>query len=81
MTLINNIYDELASILAQLDSDSIMKLRASEKTQQRFDYLLDKHKIGEITREEKEELDHFLVLDRLVRMAKIRADKAKANNE
>lgn len=44
-----------------------------------IDYLLDKHKYEDITREEKEKLDHFLVLDRLVRMAKIRADKAKAN--
>lgn len=79
MTLINNIYDELASILAQLDHDRIMKLRASENTQERFDYLLDKHKYNEITTEEKEELDHFLIFDRLVRMAKIRADKAKAN--
>jgi hypothetical protein len=79
MTLINNIYDELASILAQLDHDRIMKLRASENTQERFDYLLDKHKYDEITTEEKEELDHFLIFDRLVRMAKIRADKAKAN--
>lgn len=79
MTLINNIYDELASILAQLDHDRIMKLRASKNTQERFDYLLDKHKYDEITTEEKEELDHFLIFDRLVRMAKIRADKAKAN--
>jgi len=79
MTLINNIYDELASILAQLDHDRIMKLRASENTQERFDYLLDKHKYDEITTEEKEELDHFLIFDRLVRIAKIRADKAKAN--
>ena len=75
MTAIYSTYDQVAEILAQLAPEKVLALRASKEVQQRFDFLLEKHKNLEISRQEKDELDHFIVLERLFRLAKIRADK------
>jgi len=75
MAAIYDIYGEVAEIMAQLAPERIMELKASPQTQQRFDELMDKYKSAAISKEEKDELDHFIVLDRLIRMAKIRAEK------
>ena len=48
-------------------------LKANEEMQTRFDLLLGKSKENSLSEEEKDELNHFIVLERLVRLAKIRA--------
>ena len=79
MTAIYNIYEEVAEIITKLDPERIMKLKAFSETQQRFEELTVKYKAASISKEEKDELDHFVVLDRLIRMAKIRAEKDNTN--
>jgi hypothetical protein len=66
-------YDQLATILARLGPEEIMKLKASDEMQKRLELLLNKSRNNAISLEEKDELDHYLVLERLVRLAKIRS--------
>jgi hypothetical protein len=72
---IYNIYDQVADLIASLPADKIMALQANKDMQNRFNYLVDKVKSGQIDSHEKDELDHFIVLERLIRLAKIRAQQ------
>jgi hypothetical protein len=69
-------YDEIASLLAQLAPSKILALKASEEMQARLENLIEKSKEGALTTKEKDELDHYIVLERLVRLAKIRATRS-----
>lgn len=73
MPLIYSLYDQLAEVLASSNSKYISSLKANEEMQTRFDLLLGKSKENSLSEEEKDELNHFVVLERLVRLAKIRA--------
>ena len=75
MGTIYSIYDQIAELIALLDPDKILSLKANEETQKRFNYLLEKHRQSSISTAEKDELDHFIVMERLIRLAKIRVDK------
>lgn len=75
MQTIFGIYDQVAEILARLDPQTLRSLKASEVLQQRFEFLVSKRSEGSLTFSEKDELDHFIVLERLFRLAKIRAEK------
>jgi hypothetical protein len=76
MTTIYNVYDQLSQILARLDSSGIQQLKANAELQIRFDSLAEKSKSQQLTINEKDELDHYVVLERLMRLAKIRATQA-----
>ena len=76
MQSIFGIYDQVADMLARLDPKALLDLKASPETQQRFDFLVEKKHSGDISSREKDELDHFIVLERLMRLAKIRADES-----
>ncbi|MFK7936042.1 MAG: hypothetical protein AB8G22_21185 [Saprospiraceae bacterium] len=80
MGIIYNIYDRLAEMLAQIEPQKLMNMRADEQTQQRFDALMQKNQDNTLTLQEKDELDHFIVLERLFRLAKMRADGLKSPN-
>jgi hypothetical protein len=66
-------YDQLATLLATLEPGKLSALKASEELQKRFEFLVEVNKEGSLSKEEKDELDHYVVLERLVRLAKIRA--------
>jgi hypothetical protein len=68
----NGIYNQIANLIAQLDPTPISALRATPEMQERLEILIEKSKNQQISRNEKDELDHFIVLERLVRLAKIR---------
>ncbi len=72
MTTIYNVYDDLAQILARLDASGIKKLKATNDLQERFDSLTGKSKNNQLTESEQDELAHYIVLERLMRLAKIR---------
>jgi hypothetical protein len=76
MTTIYNVYDQLSQILARLDSNGIQQLKANSELQTRLDNLAEKSKSQQLTINEKDELDHYVVLERLMRLAKIRATQA-----
>jgi hypothetical protein len=66
-------FEKVAELLSQVESSKLESLQAPASLQSRFETLIAKSKVGKITPAEKDELDHFIVLERLVRSAKIRA--------
>lgn len=70
---IYSMYDQVADLMASLAPEKVLKLKASAEMQARFEMLVDKSKDGQLTHQEKDELDHYVVLERLMRLAKIRA--------
>lgn len=73
---IYSVYDEIAGLLAQLAPAKILALKASSEIQERLEFLIEESKEGRLSAQEKDELDHYIVLERLVRLAKIRAHAA-----
>lgn len=74
-TTIYSIYDQLAEIIARAEPEKVLDMRASKDMQQRFNELAEKSKNEEITRQERDELNHFVMIERLLRLAKIRAEQ------
>lgn len=73
---IYSIYDQVADLIAGLDPQKVMALKATDAMQSRFKVLADKAESGTIDKKEKDELDHYVVLERLIRLAKIRSAKS-----
>ena len=71
--VIYGIYDQIANLIARLDPIQVSALHATNEMQERFDFLVEKSKNQDINLNEKDELDHFVVLERLIRLAKIRS--------
>lgn len=69
---IYSVYDEVADLIATLNPSKLTALKATDAVQQRFELLVEKSKEQTITNTEKDELDHYVVLERLIRLAKIR---------
>lgn len=70
---IYSVYDQVADLLATLDPDKVLAMKASDEMQARFNELAEKSADGGLTKVEKDELDHYVVLERLMRLAKIRS--------
>ena len=71
-------YDQIADLLATLNPAKVAALRATGEMQDRFNELAEKAKSDTLNRQEKDELDHYVVLERLIRLAKLRADAGQA---
>lgn len=80
ITTIYNVYDQLSQILARLDAAEIQKSKATDQLQTRFDVLSEKAVAGDLSIDEEDELDHYVVLGGLIRLAKIRAVQAWPKN-
>jgi hypothetical protein len=74
---IYSVYDQVADLLATLDPAKVMAMKASDEMQIRFDELAEKSAGNQLTKAEKDELDHYVVLERLIRLAKIRAQSGR----
>lgn len=70
---IYSVYDQIAELIARLDPTKVMALKAPDEMQKRLTFLIDKSKNDQLDKKEKDELDHYIVLERLIRLAKIRA--------
>jgi hypothetical protein len=68
-----NIYDELAELLANMDPAKVIQFHASKKSQKRLEELLEKNKEGVLNEEEKIEIERFMAVEHIVRLAKARA--------
>lgn len=75
---IYSVYDQVADLLATLDPAKVLAMKASGEMQQRFDDLAEQSANGELSRQDKDELDHYIVLERLMRLAKIHAHAGHA---
>ncbi len=61
------------SITFQVPSELAHRLRPSPRLQARASALLARSKQGELSRQEEAELERYLVLEHLVRLAKVHA--------
>lgn len=68
-----NVYDQLAGLIAKLNPTQVQSLKATPEMQERLEWLIEKSKNNELDKREKDELDHFIVLERLIRLAKLRS--------
>ena len=68
-----NVYDQLADLIAKLNPNQIQALKATPDMQVRLESLIEKSRNNELDKREKDELDHFIVLERLIRLAKLRS--------
>ncbi|MCB9317121.1 MAG: hypothetical protein H6574_16690 [Lewinellaceae bacterium] len=66
-------YDTVADFLASMDPVRILELHAPDSMQQRLEELIEKEKETGLNKDEKDELDHYIVLERLIRLAKANA--------
>jgi hypothetical protein len=75
---IYSVYDQIAELLSGLDPAKVVALKPTEEIQKRFETLVEKKHNQTLDEMEKDELDHFVVLERLMRLAKIRAQNRLA---
>lgn len=70
---VQTMYDDVADFIANMNPTKILELKAPQAAQERVWALISKEKDTGLTASEKDELDHFLVLERLIRLAKAHA--------
>lgn len=70
--------EEVADFIAATDPAKVIAFRPSKETSDRVSDLIDREKSGEISLEEQQELDQYMQLEHLMRMAKIFARKYSA---
>lgn len=67
--------EEVANFIAMTDPAKVLAFRPSEETRQRVSDLIEREKNDEISAEESRELDYYMQLEHLMRLAKIYARK------
>jgi hypothetical protein len=75
--VVYNAYDQIAELIAELNPAKVMALKANKELQNRFENLVEKSKESSLNLQEKDELDHYVVLERLIRLAKIRSHERR----
>ena len=73
-------YDEVIDFIAGTSPEKVIAFRPSTKMQERVSMLLFKEKNATLTTTEKSELDNYLVIEHLMRMAKARAFQMTATS-
>lgn len=68
-----SIYDEVATFMATMNPAKVVAFKPSAAHQKRLDSLLDKQKEAGLTADEKSEVEHYLMLNRIIGLAKARA--------
>ncbi len=66
-------YEEVIDFIAEANPAKVLAFRPSRETKARVSDLIFREKTVGLAPEEKSELDHYLQLEHLMRMAKIRA--------
>lgn len=66
-------YDEVIEFIAAANPGKVIAFRPSDATKQRVSDLIHREKTDGLSPEEKAELDHYMWLEHVMRMAKIRA--------
>lgn len=67
-------FDEIIDFLTSTPTPAeVMAYQPSATLQQRAEELLEKSKAGELAEPDQKELEYFMVIEHLMRMAKIRA--------
>lgn len=66
-------YEELVQFIASLGPRDVLDFKPSEAARQRFWELVERQKQGPLPADEESELDHYLEIEHLMRLAKARA--------
>jgi hypothetical protein len=67
-------YEEIIDFLASgTTPEKLINFQVSEKVKERVTDLIFQEKNETLTPEEKSELDHYMLLEHLIRLAKVRA--------
>jgi len=66
-------YDEVIDFIATVNPGKVIAFRPSEATKQRVSDLIHREKTVGLSPDEKAELDHYMWLEHVMRIAKIRA--------
>ncbi len=66
-------YDEIATLLADMDPAKMLSIKSPDSLRERVEFLIDKKREGTLSPEEAVELEHYLIVNRLFALAKIRA--------
>lgn len=75
-TQTTKVYDEIIDFIAAgTTPQSVVDFQLSEAAKERLEDLVYQHKTEGLTKDEKRELDHFLTLEHIMRLAKSRAYK------
>jgi hypothetical protein len=68
------VYDEIVDFIAAgTTPQSLIDFRLSETAQERLEDLIHSAKNNELTKEDKRELDQYLTLEHIIRLAKAKA--------
>ena len=70
-----SVFDEVSTFIAGMDPKKVVDFKPSPAHQKRLDFLLDKQKETTLSAEEKSEVEQYLMLNRIVGLAKARAIK------
>jgi hypothetical protein len=71
--MVHTVYYEVANFMATMNPEKVIAFKPSEANQNRFDLLLDKQKQNKLSVEEKSEIKHYLMLNRIIGLAKAQA--------
>lgn len=72
-------YDEVIEFIAASSPENVIAFRPSEEAKERVADLIFREKTEGLPAEEKSELDHYIQIEHLMRLAKARAHHYLAN--
>ena len=70
-----SVFDEVSTFIAGMNPEKVANFKPSPTHQQRLDFLLGKQKETGLSVAEKSEIEQYLMLNRMVGLAKARAIK------
>lgn len=73
MSVASPAYSEIIDFIAASNPQAVLKFCPSQEAQDRLAHLIEREKTGGLAAEERSELDHFLELEHILRMAKAKA--------
>ena len=74
-------YEEVVEFIASRIPREVIEFQPSEAARQRVWELIDRQKTAGLPAEEKSELDHYLEVEHLMRLAKARARQLLADEQ
>ena len=75
----NKVYDEVIEFIASSIPQNVIAFRPSEEAKARVTDLIFREKTEGLSEDEKSELDHYLQIEHLMRLAKARAHHCLTN--
>jgi hypothetical protein len=73
MSVATPAYLEIIDFIAGSNPEGVASFRPSSEAQQRLAYLIEGEKAESLSADERVELDHFIELEHILRMAKAKA--------